>query len=326
MLRRSAWQALLICTAATAFLDAGNLTENNFFDFVSTIAAEQRFLLLNQTTSDEFLTCFSVCQTSSRGRESFDTSCCDVINVTLYRNGKILKNDAQHTLNCDSQGGSAKGYQGADLDVFTTVCTFGIRGVTQIDEGEYKCAAEMKMPGDSQKIEKDATASVLIAAPPSANITQVSVTGFVTRGKSLVLSCDVGSDVVPLPFLWWEKDGRNLTNSSFIGRSVKYEKEISQLNDNGTYTCWAKNMAGTLQQNAHFVKVVEPEPSVSPGYLIAAGIGGLAVILVIVSQIKSIRHCKTQNEANQQHPPLIRPPSQAGPTPPSPSNSNYGAA
>ena len=83
-------------------------------------------------------------------------------------------------------------------------------------------------------------ARFLIAAP---TVVREPTTFYANQSETAVLECQ--SSGVPLPELTWFLDGQELKRSQGGVSKLTYTMDVVTRSDKGTYTCSAKNIAGS---------------------------------------------------------------------------------
>ncbi|PFX28996.1 Tyrosine-protein kinase-like otk [Stylophora pistillata] len=138
--------------------------------------------------------------------------------VTWMRDNKLLKNKT------------------------STYANFERQTATMEDNGSYTCRAENSLGYDNH------TVQVIVIEPPKI-ISKSLLTVYVVKDMKLVLECyAVG---YPLPQVTWTRDNKLLKNET--STYANFERQTATMEDNGSYTCRAKNSLG---YDNHTVRVI----------------------------------------------------------------------
>ncbi|XP_022785040.1 tyrosine-protein kinase-like otk isoform X2 [Stylophora pistillata] len=149
--------------------------------------------------------------------------------VTWMRDNKLLKNKT------------------------STYANFERQTATMEDNGSYTCRAENSLGYDNHTVQViviDAE-SCLSSPPlePPKIISKSLLTVYVVKDMKLVLECyAVG---YPLPQVTWTRDNKLLKNET--STYANFERQTATMEDNGSYTCRAKNSLG---YDNHTVRVI----------------------------------------------------------------------
>uniref|UniRef100_A0A3Q3L4X2 Uncharacterized protein n=1 Tax=Mastacembelus armatus TaxID=205130 RepID=A0A3Q3L4X2_9TELE len=148
--------------------------------------------------------------------------------------------------------------------------TLHIRGVQEIDAGQYNCVAS------SSAGTSTGTVTLEIGASPLFSETPVDVTANV--GENIALPCVARG--LPQPTVTWSKeDGRQILRTDSHSRTVQLENghlliQSIWLDDDGLYICEAKNQFGTIRAEARVsVTGLEPPLLAQGAPVITTGIG-----------------------------------------------------
>ncbi|XP_056132043.1 hemicentin-1 [Lampris incognitus] len=157
----------------------------------------------------------------------------------------------------------------AELDVYRG--TLQIRGVQEIDAGEYSCVASNSAGTTSGRVMLEVGAGPVFSESP------VDITANV--GENITLPCDARG--FPQPTVtWYRPDGKQvLTRTDGHSRTMQLENghlliHSVWLDDEGRYVCEAENLFGTIRSDARVsVTGLEPPLLAQGAPVITTGLG-----------------------------------------------------